>query len=160
MLTLRSALLAASLAASVLAAPAPLPTPAPDLSKAKGKRATSCTFSGSNGYSLASESQAECATIVLSALTVPSGVTLDLSKLEDDTTVSGKCYFYTYEIIHGGLICNIRSFSRARPPGNTLSGLARCSKLKVTASPSKVPRVPSSMATAKNTGMAKAALAA
>lgn len=80
-------LLTASLAASVLAVPAPLPTPAPDLSQAKGKRATSCTFSGSNGYSLASVSQKDCATIVLSALTVPSGVTLDLSDLEDDTTV-------------------------------------------------------------------------
>lgn len=98
MLTLRSALLAASLAASVLAAPAPLPTPAPDLSKAKGKRATSCTFSGSDGYSLASVSQADCATIVLSALTVPSGVTLDLSNLEDDTTVSDTGTFVQLEL--------------------------------------------------------------
>ncbi|KAJ4389192.1 hypothetical protein N0V93_006655 [Gnomoniopsis smithogilvyi] len=87
MMSLQSALLAASLAASVLAVPAPLPTPAPDLAQAKGKRATSCTFSGSDGYSLASVSQKDCATIVLSALTVPSGVTLDLSDLEDDTTV-------------------------------------------------------------------------
>lgn len=85
-----SLFVAASLVASALAVPvaAPAPTPAPDLSKAQGKRATSCTFSGSNGYSLASVSQKDCATIVLSALTVPSGVTLDLSDLEDDTTVS------------------------------------------------------------------------
>lgn len=88
MVSFKSSLLAALLAASTLAAPAPLPTPAPDLSKAKGKRATSCTFSGSNGYSLASVSQKDCATIVLSALTVPSGVTLNLSDLEDDTAVS------------------------------------------------------------------------
>lgn len=98
MFTLRSALLAASLAASVLAAPAPLPTPPPDLSKAKGKRATSCTFSGSDGYSLASVSQADCATIVLSALTVPAGVTLDLSNLEDDTTVSDTGTFVQLEL--------------------------------------------------------------
>lgn len=90
MVSFQSSLVAAFLAASALtsAAPAPLPTPAPDLSKAKGKRATSCTFSGSNGYSLASVSQKDCATIVLSALSVPSGVTLNLSDLEDDTAVS------------------------------------------------------------------------
>ncbi|KAF3770905.1 family 28 glycoside hydrolase [Cryphonectria parasitica EP155] len=77
-----------ALAASAMAVPMPAPTPAPDLNKAKAaKRATSCTFSGSDGYSLASVSQKDCATIVLSALTVPSGVTLDLSDLEDDTTV-------------------------------------------------------------------------
>lgn len=82
-------LVVAALAASAMAVPMPAPTPAPDLSKAKAaKRATSCTFSGSDGYSLASVSQKSCSTIVLSALTVPSGVTLDLSDLEDDTTVS------------------------------------------------------------------------
>lgn len=87
---------AASLAAAAVAGPlaAPMPTPAPDLSQAQGLfKRTSCTFSGSNGYSLASVSQKSCATIVLSALSVPSGVTLNLSDLEDDTTVRGTLPF-------------------------------------------------------------------
>lgn len=94
MVSLQHTLLAAAaFAASALAVPvaAPMPTPAPDLSQAQGKRATSCTFSGSNGYSLASVSQKDCATIVLSALTVPSGVTLDLSDLTTGTTVRFHC---------------------------------------------------------------------
>lgn len=90
MLNLSSSLLLAALAASVVAspvaAPAPLITDAPDA--ALVKRATSCTFSGSNGASLASVSQKSCSTIVLSAVAVPSGTTLDLSDLPDDTTVS------------------------------------------------------------------------
>lgn len=88
MVSFRSSLLAAALTASALAAPAPAPTPGPKLALAKGKRATSCKFSGSDGYSLASVSQKSRATVVLSALSVPSGVTLDLSGLEDDTAVS------------------------------------------------------------------------
>ncbi|KAL4982481.1 pectin lyase fold/virulence factor [Aspergillus falconensis] len=36
-----------------------------------------------------SSSQAECAAITLSGITVPSGTTLDLSDLEDDTTIKG-----------------------------------------------------------------------
>ncbi|ETS73906.1 endopolygalacturonase C [Pestalotiopsis fici W106-1] len=68
--------------------PAPAPTPAPDPRNAVARRAdTSCTYSGSAGYSSASESKAACSTIVLSALTVPAGVTLDLEDLNDGTTV-------------------------------------------------------------------------
>lgn len=78
---------AASALASPVAAPdampAPTPAPGPDIVK----RATSCTFSGSNGASSASKSQKSCSTIVLSAVAVPSGTTLDLSDLPDDTTV-------------------------------------------------------------------------
>ncbi|KAI1423456.1 glycoside hydrolase family 28 protein [Xylaria sp. FL1777] len=66
--------------------PAPAVTPAPSLDNALQKRA-SCTFSGSNGASSASKSQASCATIVLSNVAVPSGTTLDLSDLEDGTHV-------------------------------------------------------------------------
>jgi polygalacturonase len=62
----------------------PAITSAPNL---MGKRASSCTFSGSDGASSASASQKSCSTIVLSAVAVPSGTTLDLSDLEDDTTV-------------------------------------------------------------------------
>ncbi|KAI0908750.1 putative extracellular polygalacturonase [Ustulina deusta] len=89
-----SALLLVALGAShVLSSPvaeplvaAPAVTPAPSLDNALQKRA-SCTFSGSNGASSASKSQASCATIVLSNVAVPSGTTLDLSDLEDGTHV-------------------------------------------------------------------------
>ncbi|KAF2623511.1 glycoside hydrolase family 28 protein [Macroventuria anomochaeta] len=77
--------LTASLAASAVAAPAPAITPAPEA--AVVKRATSCTFSGSAGAASASKSQTACATIVLNNVAVPSGTTLDLSDLADDTTV-------------------------------------------------------------------------
>ena len=78
---------AASALASPVAAPnampAPTAAPGPDIVK----RATSCTFSGANGASSASKSQKSCSTIVLSAVAVPSGTTLNLSDLPDDTTV-------------------------------------------------------------------------
>ncbi|KAF1925125.1 glycoside hydrolase family 28 protein [Didymella exigua CBS 183.55] len=78
--------LTASLAASVIAAPAaPAITPAPKAGVVK--RATSCTFSGSTGAASASKSQTACSTIVLNNVAVPSGTTLDLSGLADDTTV-------------------------------------------------------------------------
>ncbi|KAI9376651.1 glycoside hydrolase [Aspergillus egyptiacus] len=73
-----------ALAAGVIAAPAdPLITPSPTLDK----RASTCTFSGSDGAASASASQTACSTIVLSDVAVPSGTTLDLSDLKDDTTV-------------------------------------------------------------------------
>jgi len=74
-----------ALAASAVAAPAPAITPAPKPEVVK--RASSCTFSGSNGAAEASKSQSSCATMVLSDVAVPSGTTLDLSSLADDTTV-------------------------------------------------------------------------
>lgn len=81
-------LLLGALAASVCVqshnVPPPTVTQAPKLED----RATSCTFSGANGASSASKSQKSCATIVLSNVAVPSGVTLDLSDLNDGTTVS------------------------------------------------------------------------
>lgn len=82
------ALLAATLNAHAKPIAVPAPTPAPNLKDAVAKRATTCTFSGSNGYSQASVSKTSCATIVLDSLTVPSGVTLNLEKLNDGTTVS------------------------------------------------------------------------
>lgn len=93
---LAAALLGAS--AVVLASPAPKPTPAPspaEVARGLEKRAA-CTFSGSDGYSLASASKASCATIVLSALSVPSGVTLDLTGLADGTAVSGPRTFFVF----------------------------------------------------------------
>lgn len=74
----------ATIATGVAASPAqPLITPAPTVTK----RSDSCTFSGDSGASSASASQKECATIVLSDVAVPSGTSLDLGDLADDTTV-------------------------------------------------------------------------
>lgn len=64
-------------------------TAAPKLAE----RATSCTFSGSNGASSASKSKTACSTIVLSAVAVPSGTTLDLTGLKDGTTVRATFFF-------------------------------------------------------------------
>lgn len=75
----------ASLASGAIASPA---DPAITASPSLNKRADSCTFSGEDGAASASASQASCATITLSDVAVPSGTTLDLSDLEDDTTVS------------------------------------------------------------------------
>lgn len=47
----------------------------------------SCTFSGSSGAASASASKKSCSTIVLSDVAVPSGTTLDLTDLEDGTSV-------------------------------------------------------------------------
>lgn len=71
-------------ATEVLATPVahPMNTPSPSLAKR-----ASCTFSGPDGAVSARKSQADCATITLSGITVPSGTTLDLSDLADDTTV-------------------------------------------------------------------------
>jgi polygalacturonase len=85
MLLLFSSILLALVAKLALAAPAP--APAPTAAALLGKRATTCTFSGSSGASAASKSKKSCATIVLSALAVPSGTTLDLTDLNSGTSV-------------------------------------------------------------------------
>jgi polygalacturonase len=80
---LAALLLAASCEASP--APIPIPTAAPSprevnqafQERAIEKRAATCTFSGSLGYSSASKSKASCSTLILDTLTVPAGVTLD-----------------------------------------------------------------------------------
>lgn len=74
---------ALALAATALAAPAPQVTQAASLDK----RAGSCTFSGSTGAAAVSKSKASCATITLSNIAVPSGTTLDLTKLTKGTKV-------------------------------------------------------------------------
>ncbi|KAF7922442.1 uncharacterized protein EAE98_007968 [Botrytis deweyae] len=87
-LSMASSLLA--LSAIVAAAPAPAPTAAPnpaDALAAIENRAAACTFSGTAGAAAASKSKASCATIVLSALSVPSGTTLDLTGLKSGTQV-------------------------------------------------------------------------
>lgn len=88
LLSMASGLLA--LSAIVSAAPAPAPTAAPSPAEALAaieQRAAACTFSGSGGAAAASKSKASCATIVLSALSVPSGTTLDLTGLKSGTHV-------------------------------------------------------------------------
>ncbi|KAF7954898.1 uncharacterized protein EAE97_000157 [Botrytis byssoidea] len=90
-------LLSAMTLAPALANPiaAPMPTAAPSSVEVESafvernieKRAATCTFSGSLGYSSASNSKASCSTIILKELTVPGGVTLDMTGLPDDTTV-------------------------------------------------------------------------
>ncbi|KAI1746971.1 endopolygalacturonase 4 [Xylaria castorea] len=87
-----AAFLLSAAAAPVLAIPAaaPAPTAAPSpevVERAIAKRAATCTFSGSAGYSSASVSKASCSTIILDALTVPGGVTLDMTDLPDETVV-------------------------------------------------------------------------
>ncbi|KAF7856819.1 hypothetical protein EAF04_009582 [Stromatinia cepivora] len=84
MVNLSTCLLLGGLSALASALPAaPAPTAAPDLDK----RATTCTFSGSGGAAAAIKSKTSCATIVLSALAVPSGTTLDLTGLNQGTKV-------------------------------------------------------------------------
>ncbi|MCJ1447943.1 MAG: Polygalacturonase 2 [Stictis urceolatum] len=61
----------------------PLPTPAPEIGDRLEKRA-SCIFTAASAVSASKKS---CATIVVSGITVPSGTTLDLTKLNDGTHV-------------------------------------------------------------------------
>jgi polygalacturonase len=88
-------ILLALAAVRTLASPAPMPTAAPSPREVEAaieernveRRAATCTFSGSLGYSSASKSKSSCSTIILDALTVPGGVTLNMMDLPDDTTV-------------------------------------------------------------------------
>ncbi|KAH6711666.1 putative extracellular polygalacturonase [Leptodontidium sp. MPI-SDFR-AT-0119] len=73
-----------SASTQVIGAAAPAPTKPAKLDK---RASGTCTFSGSNGAALASKSKTTCATIVLSALAVPSGITLDLTGLNTGTHV-------------------------------------------------------------------------
>ncbi|KAJ6014929.1 family 28 glycoside hydrolase [Penicillium herquei] len=79
----------AALAACVVASPVAEPVAGPAITEAPklAKRATSCTFSGSSGAASASASQKSCSTIILSAIAVPSGTTLELTDMEEDTTI-------------------------------------------------------------------------
>ena len=76
--------------ASLLVSANPLPTPAPDLKNAALQKRASCTFTAAAD---ASASKKKCATIVLDGITVPSGVTLDLTGLGSGTHVIFYCSF-------------------------------------------------------------------
>lgn len=83
-----AALLGASAVAATPAPPATTPAPSPkEVERAIEERAATCKFTGTKGYSSASKSKASCSTIILDGLTVPAGVTLDMTDLNDDTTV-------------------------------------------------------------------------
>jgi polygalacturonase len=84
------ALLASAALAVAAPAAAPMPTPAPELGDALEKRATTCTFTAA---SQASASKKSCATIVLNNIAVPSGTTLDMTNLADNTHVRLSQYF-------------------------------------------------------------------
>lgn len=49
--------------------------------------ADNCTFSGPDGYLQISSAKKSCSHIVLDSLQIPGGVTLNLEKLNDGTTV-------------------------------------------------------------------------
>ncbi|KAF2686049.1 glycoside hydrolase family 28 protein [Lentithecium fluviatile CBS 122367] len=80
MVSARIAALVLGAGALVAAAPAPTPTQPAKLQD----RAASCTFTDA---AVASKSKTACSTIVLSNIAVPSGTTLDMTKLNDGTTV-------------------------------------------------------------------------
>ena len=60
-----------------------IPTPTSD-----GYNNGSCTFTGSTGAASAVASKSSCSTITLNNVAVPAGMTLDLSNLNQGTTVS------------------------------------------------------------------------
>lgn len=133
------ALLLAALAGSTFASPsAPAPTKAPDFEK----RATTCTFSGSTGASQASVSQKSCSTIVLSDVAVPSGVTLDLGSLNDNTHVRTSLVMKNLKTASSDRQL-FRSSSRALPPGDTRNGAAHSSASQASPSLSMAPGQPS-----------------
>ncbi len=53
----------------------------------QGQDSPNCTVSGSDGVSILRSAKANCSAIVISSLTVPAGVTLDLKNLNNGTTV-------------------------------------------------------------------------
>ncbi|CAG8958103.1 hypothetical protein HYFRA_00000448 [Hymenoscyphus fraxineus] len=80
----------------------PTPTAAPDVRNAAGLQNTSCTFTDA---AAAIQNKKSCATIVLNNIAVPSGTTLDLTKLTTGTHVifEGKTTF-GYEEWSGPLV--------------------------------------------------------
>ncbi|QDS71995.1 hypothetical protein FKW77_001696 [Venturia effusa] len=88
---------------AVIPVPLAAPLAAPSSRHAVVKRETgTCIFSGAQGYLSANGSKPDCSTIVLSDMTVPGGTTLNLSQLNDGTTVSPK--FFIQEIYTDVLI--------------------------------------------------------
>lgn len=82
------AALATPAAAAAPAPPATTPAPSPkEVERAIEARTATCKFTGSLGYSSASVSKSACSTIILDGLTVPAGVTLDMTGLPSGTVV-------------------------------------------------------------------------
>jgi hypothetical protein len=82
--------------------------------------------------------------MVLSGITVPSGTTLDLSDLADDTHVSVLDIYKS--IIHNANFIK-RSFSRAKPPGPSKNGTAHYFKSAAQGLQSPGPAAPTLTAT-------------
>lgn len=83
------------LSAVALVAAVPTPTAAPDIRNAAGlQKRASCTFTDAAAVS---KSKTSCATIVLNNIAVPSGTTLDLTKLTTGTHVRS-IYLFSFEI--------------------------------------------------------------
>ena len=90
---LRTAIISALVAGSALVAAAPANAPAPTAAaKLEERASSSCTFTDA---AAASKSKTSCSTIVLSSIAVPSGTTLDMTGLKDNTVVTfaGKTTF-------------------------------------------------------------------
>ena len=81
--------LALLLGAVSLAAALPAPDPMVTAAAKIEERATTCTFTDAAS---ASKSKTSCATIVLSNIAVPSGTTLDMTKLTSGTHVRFPSY--------------------------------------------------------------------
>lgn len=127
------ALSSAAVLVSAKPVAAPAPTPAASLKEARAlHKRDSCTFTGSDADA-ASKSAGDCATVVISAMTVPSGTTLDLSDLSDGSSVSA-----LVPELSAALLMTIRSSSRVPPPGSTRSGPVLSSRSREPTSPSLV----------------------
>lgn len=120
------ALLAAPILATPVAMPMPTAAPSPkEVEVALAKRAVTCTFSGTAGYSSAIKSKASCDTIYLKTLTVPAGVTLDMTGLKDNAVIifQGKTTF-AYEEWEGPLFAvSGTGIKVAGASGSSLDGL-------------------------------------
>lgn len=62
-----------------------------------------CTFSGPDGYLQISQAKKSCSNIILDSLEIPGGVTLNLEKLNDGTTVCTTSVAHASSLLTAGL---------------------------------------------------------
>lgn len=99
-ITLSTLLLSAGALVSALPAADAAAAPAPTKAAQLKDRAASCTFTDA---AAASKSKTSCSTIVLSNIAVPSGTTLDMTKLNDGTTVGHSTRKFLYLMYLAGI---------------------------------------------------------
>lgn len=116
-----------------------------------------CTFSGPDGYLQISQAKNSCSDIVLDSLEIPGGVTLNLEKLNDGTTVRIAVLCIKYELCTD---ISLRSLSRAALPGPTLNGKGHSFPSPATTLRSRAHRAMLSTGRVPSGGMAWAAAAA